>query len=71
MGGETYASLCRILGATAAKSVPVGWGNASARRAVFKGGSIVGLPHLSRFGIVTRAKSEAALREIFGDDWSG
>jgi hypothetical protein len=70
MGRETYVSLCRILGATAAQSVPVGWGNVAATRAVFKGGLLIGLPHLSRFGIVTRAKSEAALQELFGDDWS-
>lgn len=70
MGSATYASLSRILGATDAQTVRVGWGSVGARRAAFEGGILVGLPHLSRFGIVTRPQSEAALRQIFREDWS-
>lgn len=69
MGGATYASLSRILGATDAKTVRVGWGNVGATRAAFKGGILIGLPHLSRFGIITRAQSEAALQQLFGEGW--
>lgn len=70
MGSATYASLSRILGATDAETVRVGWGSVGARRAAFKGGILVGLPHLSRFGIMTRPQSEAALRQLFREDWS-
>ncbi len=70
LGGETFSALSRILSAFNAQSIPVGWGNVSGTRALFKGGSLVGLPHLSRFGIVTRVQSAAPLRELFGEYWS-
>lgn len=71
LGGETFSALSRILSVSNAQSIPVGWGNVSGTRAIFKGGLLVGLPHLSRFGIVTRVQSAAPLRELFGEYWSG
>jgi len=70
MGSTTYASLSRVLRATDARSVRVDWGNVRGMRANFHGGALIGLPHLSRFGIVTRTRSEPALRELFREDWS-
>ena len=54
MGREVQAPLSRILGATGSPSkVQVGWGNISATKSAIPGGSLVVLPHLSRFGIVS------------------
>lgn len=69
MGRKVLAPLSRVLGATGVHSITVGWGNVSATKAAIPGGSLVVLPHLSRFGIVTRAKSASALRALFGDRW--
>ena len=69
MGRDVFAPLSRILGATGIQTVAVGWGNVSAMKATFPGGSLVVLPHLSRFGFVTREKSAGALRSLFGERW--
>jgi hypothetical protein len=71
LGGETFSALSRILSVYNVQSIPVGWGNVSGTRALFKGGSLVGLPHLFRFGVGTRVQSAAPLRELFGEYWSG
>ena len=70
LGGDTFSALSRILSVFNVQSIRVGWGNVSGTRALFKGGLLVGLPHLSRFGIVTRIQSAAPLRELFGEYWS-
>ena len=69
MGREVLAPLCRILGATDTQSIPVGWGSVSATKGTIPGGSLVVLPHLSRFGIITRARSADALRALFSERW--
>ena len=69
MGREVLGPLSRILGATGVHSIPVGWGNVTAVKASIPRGSLVVLPHLSRFGIITRAQSAAALRTLFADRW--
>jgi hypothetical protein len=69
MGRDVLAPLSRILGATSMQTIAVGWGNVSATKATFPGGSLVVLPHLSRFGFVTREKSAGALRELFKERW--
>lgn len=69
MGKEILLPLSRILCASNQQSIPVNWGNVSAIKASFSGGSLVVLPHLSRFGIVTRAASADALRAVFGEHW--
>jgi hypothetical protein len=69
MGREVLSPLSRILGATNSKTIPVGWGKISAVQATFRNGSLVILPHLSRFGIVTRSKSANALKTLFEERW--
>jgi len=69
MGREVFKPLSRILSATNARSIPVGWGKVSAVKASIFGGSLVVLPHLSRFGIITRKESVGALNSLFGDHW--
>ncbi|MBT8169781.1 hypothetical protein [Falsiruegeria litorea] len=69
MGREVFKPLSRILSATDARSIPVGWGKVSAVKASFSRGSLVTLPHLSRFGIITRQESADALKILFGDHW--
>lgn len=65
MGGETTKALTSILGVTDATRYPVGWGNVTAVRGKFKGGTLIGLPHLSRFGIMNRSASAEFLDELF------
>jgi hypothetical protein len=69
MGRDVFAPLSRILGATGIQTVAVGWGKISAIKATFPDGSLVVLPHLSRFGFVTREKSAGALRDLFDERW--
>lgn len=51
--------------------VEVNWGKVSAKRGKFRDGDglLVFLPHLSRFGIITREKNADALKELFGEYW--
>ncbi len=71
MGMEVLDPLSRILKAGGVRRLSVNWGNITARKATFPGGSLVFLPHLSRFGIATRPESGSALRDLFGDRWRG
>ena len=48
-----------------AQTYPTGWRAHTASRGRFPGGTWIGLPHLSRFGIMTRRKSEAAMDALF------
>lgn len=66
MGNTAAAALKDILHVEVTDRVRVSWGNVCGSRGNFPGGGVfVGLPHLSRFGIMTRPKSEPALRELF------
>ncbi|MGR3503096.1 uracil-DNA glycosylase family protein [Pseudaestuariivita sp.] len=65
MGRTTHISIRDVLGVTAAARHPVGWGRVSALRGVFPGGTWIGLPHLSRFSIMTRPSSADALNSLF------
>lgn len=65
MGGVTNRALMAMLGVTAVRTVPVGWGNVTAVAGTFGQGRFVGLPHLSRFRIVGRTESTVALRQLF------
>lgn len=71
MGREAILSLSRILGAQNTESIPVNWGKITGTRAPFPGGLLVGLPHLSKYKIVTRPDSKAALQKLFGEHLSG
>lgn len=69
MGHKVFKPLSRILSATNANPIRVGWGNVTAVKATISNGSLVVLPHLSRFGIITRQESADALRTLFGEQW--
>ena len=65
MGGTANREVAQLLGVKDIKSYPVGWGNYTASRGRFSDGTWIGLPHLSRFAIMKRAASQAALAELF------
>ncbi len=71
MGHQVFEPLSQILKATNANPtrVGVGWGNVTAVKAIISNGSLVVLPHLSRFGIITRQESADALKALFGEQW--
>ncbi len=58
-------SLHEILGAPEATEViPVAWGNITATADTYSDCRLVSLPHLSRFGIMTREVSRPAIEEL-------
>jgi hypothetical protein len=65
LGNESWASLSRVTRAGASRHTPIGWGSYTAERASFPNGTIVRLPHLSRFAIFGRPESEAGIRRTF------
>lgn len=67
MGAVATKIVNRLLQAEDISKQPVGWGNITASRAQFDGGFHVGLPHLSRFGIMTRDQSAPYLDKLFSD----
>ncbi|NJL50337.1 MAG: hypothetical protein HC909_01070 [Blastochloris sp.] len=64
MGEIVFKMLSQIVIASQSERIPVGWDAVRATRARFDGGIVVGLPHLSRFPIVTRPSSSAPLRYL-------
>ena len=67
MSGETTKSVADLLGVHDMLRFPVGWCKITATRGKFGGGVLIGLPHLSRFGIMNRAASAACLDRLFED----
>lgn len=65
MGGTANREVARLLAVSGVRSYPVGWGAYTASRGRFADGTWIGLPHLSRFAIMKRAPSQAALAELF------
>lgn len=65
MGDTTNREVSNLLGVRRSRAHPTGWGNYSATRGEFAGGTWVGLPHLSRFGIMTRSASQEAMNQLF------
>lgn len=57
MGRDAYSAVFDLMSAREEAILPAGWGNQVVRTARSARGRIVGLPHLSRFSIVTREKS--------------
>ncbi len=51
------------------ETVAAGWHRQVIRISECHGAKLVGLPHLSRFRIINRDKSEHGLRAAFGDRW--
>ena len=69
MGRETTGALAAMLDVRNVQRVPIGWGKIAGVRADFANGTLVGLPHLSRFGIMLRPQSEEGLRTLFARRW--
>jgi len=65
MGGITTKAVAALLDVQNMVRYPVGWGNISAQRSTFKSGTLIGLPHLSRFGVMNRSASAAHLEVLF------
>lgn len=65
MGGTANREVSSMLQVPRAKACPIGWGNYTASRGTFAGGTWIGLPHLSRFTIMNRPASQKALDALF------
>ncbi len=66
MGGSTWPVLKQLLRVDSVQQELVGWGSVRGERGTFEGGTFVGLPHLSRFAIVTRKESQQGLQTLLG-----
>jgi phosphoglycolate phosphatase-like HAD superfamily hydrolase len=64
MGRQAIDALKEMLGVTAAESIPIGWGNLCGERGEFAGGCLIGVPHLSRYPVMTRAESQPGLTRL-------
>ena len=67
MGGQVTSELKNVLGVRKSDRVSVNWGNVCGERGSFINGVLVGIPHLSRFGVITRHESRPGLRKLFAD----
>ncbi|MEG3662779.1 uracil-DNA glycosylase family protein [Celeribacter halophilus] len=67
MGGETTKAVADLLHVQNISRYPVGWGKITAQRGSFQNGTLIGLPHLSRFGVMNRAASSDHLDRLFDD----
>ncbi|WP_288960138.1 uracil-DNA glycosylase family protein [uncultured Sulfitobacter sp.] len=65
MGTVTTKILSEMLKIDRLEKCPSGWGRVSAYRGEFEGRRLVGLPHLSRYGIMTRPESSAHMDSLF------
>lgn len=64
-GARPFDALHEILRAMEPRKYELGWGHTSARRCVFAGGELIGLPHLSRFPVIT-SRRDYVLRLLRG-----
>lgn len=69
MGEEASQAVAGLLGVHWDTHVPIGWGTLASRAGTFHSGRLVTLPHLSRFSVIGRVQSEAALASLFGERW--
>jgi hypothetical protein len=67
MSATVNREISQLLMIQNAQKHPISWGHYTATRGVFKGGTWIGLPHLSRFGIMNRTKSKSAIDTLFKD----
>lgn len=65
MGGTANRAISGLLNVQGITPYATGWGNYKAYRGQFPRGTWIGLPHLSRFGIMTRSASDLAVDELF------
>jgi uracil-DNA glycosylase len=64
MGREAFTALKDILVVRDTEPIPVDWGSVCGERGSFAGGTLVGIPHLSRFPIITRSESQPGLGRL-------
>lgn len=65
MGRTANREIASLLRVRDARRYPTGWGNYTASRGTFPGGTWIGLPHLSQFKIMKRRESQEALDDLF------
>lgn len=65
MSNQTTKSVAKLLDAGPEHRVPLGWGTISGTRRAYDGGTLVGLPVLSRFRVIGREKSAAGIAALF------
>ena len=68
MGVQATQSIGHVLKIANRFKTPIGWGAYTASKGRFDGGWHVGLPHLSTFTIMNRAKSKPYLDALFSFD---
>lgn len=68
MGRDVEKALGPAVGAYDSRRVPVHWHPITGAVARWRKGRFISLPHLSRFPIMGREKSAAAVQELFADD---
>ena len=71
MGTKVIKPIRGILRAGQIDPIHVNWGSITVKKAFYPNGRLVVLPHLSRFGVITREQSQSALKEAFGEYWHG
>jgi hypothetical protein len=64
MGGEAVSALRDILHVTRTERIPLNWGKVCGETGDFGNGTLIGIPHLSRFGVITRSASAPGLRRL-------
>lgn len=69
MGREVTTSINRVLNCNGVKRIDLCWGRVTGIRSQYANGLHVGLPHLSRYRVVTRKQSQAGLNELFQPFW--
>lgn len=69
MGNKATIALATILQVRDMETMPVEWGQVRAKRGTFAAGTLIGIPHLSRFPIFNRPRSEQAIRHLLRGYW--
>jgi hypothetical protein len=64
MGVKTMSALRDILHVTRTERIPLNCGEVCGERGGFGNGTLIGIPHLSRFGVITRPASAPGLTRL-------
>ncbi len=64
MGSQTTRIVADLLGVERLTKQLTNWGRVVSYSAPFEGGRLIGLPHLSRFGVITRSQSSEAMEDL-------
>ncbi len=69
MGAAVTDSFKPMLDCRQLAAYPLGWGKVKGVRGEFRDGTLIGLPHLSRYRVISRTKSAEPLAELFHGYW--